>query len=107
MLNLLLRFTKTLPAAFFFLAGAALILRGAPLRLKRPENGPDALLAGFAASVAPAEAAGLAAAAGAAGAAGVLPLGPRAAKVRVTMVRANGNERTAGAAAIKARIACI
>jgi len=105
MLNLLLRFTRTLPAAFFFLAGAAFILRGALLRPNRLAKGPAGLpLEAFAASVA---AAGLAAAAGAAGVGGVPALGPRAAKVRVAMARTNGSERTAGEAAIKARKACM
>ncbi len=104
MLNLLLRLTKTLPAAFFFLGGAAFILRGALLRLKSPMKGLEDLLLGLAARVAP-TAAGFAAAA--AGAAGVPAFGPRAANVRVAMVRAKGSERMAGAAAIKARKACM
>ncbi len=106
MLNLLLRLTRTLPAAFFFLGGAAFILRGALLRLKSPMKGLDDLVLGLAARVAPVVA-GFAAAAGAAGAGGVPALGPRAANVRVAMARAKGSERVAGAAAIKARKACI
>ena len=108
MLNLLLRFTRTLPAAFFFLAGAAFILRGALLRPNKLAKGPADLPADdFAASVAAAGAAGLAAAAGAAGVGGVPALGPRAAKVRVAIARTNGSARTAGAAATKARKACM
>jgi hypothetical protein len=107
MLNLLLRFTRTLPAAFFFLAGAAFILRGALLRPNKLAKGPADLPADdFAASVAAAGAAGLAAAAGAAGVGGVPALGPRAAKVRVAIARTNGSARTAGAAT-KARKACM